>query len=93
MLIARDFAGALATLDQATPAAPEQNWLDLVRAAALMFLDRGDEARTLYDKHRGEKTYGGKTWEAAAREGFANLRAKGLASPLMDAIAASLPAD
>jgi tetratricopeptide (TPR) repeat protein len=89
MLIARDFSGALATLEQATPAAPEQNWLDLVRAAALMFLGRADESRALYDKHRGEKTYGGKTWEAAAREGFANLRAKGLTSPLMDEVAAS----
>jgi tetratricopeptide (TPR) repeat protein len=91
-LIARDFSGALATLDQATPAAPEQNWLDLVRAAALMFLGRDDEARALYDKHRGEMTYGGKTWEAAAREGFANLRANGLTNPLMDEVAASFGA-
>jgi tetratricopeptide (TPR) repeat protein len=89
MLIARDFTGALAALDQARPAAPEQNWLDLVRAAALMFLGRSEEARALYDKHRGEKTYGGKTWEAAALEGFASLRAKGLTSPLMDEVAAS----
>jgi len=58
-----------------------------------MFLDRGDEARAVYDKHRGEKTYGGKTWEAATRESIANLRAKGFANPLMDEIAASLPAE
>jgi len=89
MLVTRDFSGALATLDQATPATPEQNWLDLVRAAALMFLGRSEEARALYDKHRGETTYSGKTWEAATRETFANLRAKGLASPLMDEVAAS----
>ena len=92
MLIARDFSGALGALDQATPATPEQNWLDLVRAASLMFLGRADEARALYDKHRGEKTYGGKTWEAAAREGFANLRAKGLANPLMDEVETSFAA-
>ena len=92
MLMAHDFSGALAALDQATPAAPEQNWLDLVRAACLMFLGRADEARALYDKHRGEKTYGGKTWEAAARETFVNLRAKGLTNPLMDEIAASFAA-
>jgi tetratricopeptide (TPR) repeat protein len=89
MLVTRDFSGALATLDQATPATPEQNWLDLVRAAALMFLGRSEEARALYDKHRGETTYSGKTWEAATRETFANLRAKGLTSPLMDEVAAS----
>ena len=92
MLIARDFSGALGALDQAAPAAPEQNWLDLVRAACLMFLGRDDQARALYDKHRGEKTYGGKTWEAAAREGFANLRAEGLTSPLMDEVEASFTA-
>ena len=92
MLIARDFSGALAALDQATPVAPEQNWLDLVRAACLMFLGDADEARALYQKHRGEKTYGGKTWEAAALEGFANLRDKGLTSPLMDEVVASFAA-
>ena len=82
----------LTTLEQATPAAPEQNWLDLVRAAALMFLGRADEARALYQKHRGEKTYDGKTWEAAALEGFAKLRDKGLTSPLIDEVAASFAA-
>jgi tetratricopeptide (TPR) repeat protein len=92
MLIARDFSGALAALDQATPVAPEQNWLDLVRAACLTFLGRGDEARELYQKHRGEKTYGGKTWEAAALEGFADLRDKGLTSPLIDEVAAAFAA-
>ena len=92
MLIARDFSGALAALDQAAPAAPEQNWLDLVRAACLMFLGRADDARALYEKHRGEKTYGGRTWEAAARESFANLRAKGLTNPLMDEVEASFAA-
>ena len=51
-----------------------------------MFVGRADQARPLYDKHRGEKTYGGRTWEAAAREGFANLRAKGLTGPLMDEV-------
>jgi tetratricopeptide (TPR) repeat protein len=92
MLLARDFSGALAALDQATPAAPEQNWLDLVRAACLMFLNRTDEARALYEKHRGETTFGGKTWEAAAKEGFANLRAKGLTNPLMNEVEAEFAA-
>jgi tetratricopeptide (TPR) repeat protein len=92
MLIARDFSGALGALDQATPAAREQNWLDLVRAACLMFLNRPDEARAIYQKHRGEMTYGGKTWETAAKEGFANLRAKGLTNPLMDEVEVELAA-
>jgi hypothetical protein len=57
-----------------------------------MFLGRADEARALYEKHRGEKTYGGKAWETAMREGFANLRAKGLTNPLMDEVEASFAA-
>ena len=89
---ARLFRRACARSTRRRPPRREQNWLDLVRAACLMFLGRADEARALYDKHRGEKTYGGKTWEAAALEGFANLRAKGLTSPLMDEVEASFAA-
>jgi tetratricopeptide (TPR) repeat protein len=88
MLLAGDFSGALAALDEATPAGPEQNWLDLVRAAALMFLGRSEEARALYEKHRGEKTYGGKSWEEATLEGFKLLRGRGLENPLMAEIEA-----
>ena len=32
-LLAKNYAGALAALDKATPVAPDQNWLDLIRAA------------------------------------------------------------
>ncbi len=88
-LLAGDFNGALAALEFATPAAPEQNWLDLIRAGALMFLGRADEARAIYERHRGETTYGGKSWETATAEGFAVLRAKGLTNPLMQEIEAS----
>jgi tetratricopeptide (TPR) repeat protein len=88
MLLVKDFQGALAALDKATPAAPDQNWFDLVRAACLMFLDRPDEARALYLKHRGETTYAGKSWETATKDGFALLRAHGLDNPLMAEIEA-----
>jgi len=83
MLIAGEFDAALAALDQVTPVVPEQNWLDLIRAACLMFLDRPDEARAIYMKHRGEISYSGKTWEAVTMEGMANLRARGMTRPLM----------
>ena len=86
MLIAGDYEKALAALDRATPAAPSQNWLDLIRAGALMFLDRADDARALYLKHRGEISFGGKTWEALTLEGFKAARAKGREKPLMDEI-------
>jgi hypothetical protein len=59
-----------------------------VRAAASTPLGRSEEARALYDKRCGEKTYGGKTRKEATRETFANLRAEGLEDPLMDEVAA-----
>jgi len=86
MVAAGDYEAALKALDQATPVAPDQNWLDLVRANALTLLDRPDEARPLYLKHRGETSLNGKLWEDLVRLAFAELRAKGLGRPLMDAI-------
>jgi hypothetical protein len=59
-----------------------------VRAGALMFLNREDEAKALLMKHRGEKTYSGKVWEAETIDAMARLRAKGLTHPLMDEISA-----
>jgi tetratricopeptide (TPR) repeat protein len=88
MLIAGEFQAALAALDHATPAAPDQNWLDLVHAACLMLLDRPDEARALYLKHRGETSFGGKPWETVATAGFEQMRARGIFRPLMDEIEA-----
>ena len=92
MLLARDFQGALAALDKATPVAPDQNWFDLIRAACLMFQGRPDEARAIYEKHRGETTYAGKSWEQATKDGFALLRANGLDNPLMAEIEAEMAA-
>ena len=86
MVIAGDYDAALAALDKATPVAADQNWLDLVRAAALMLLDRPDEARPLYLKHRGETSFGGKPWETVATSGFAQMRERGVSHPLMDEI-------
>jgi tetratricopeptide (TPR) repeat protein len=86
MLLAREYEASLAALDKATPMTPDQNWFDLVRAACLMMLDRPDEARPLYLKHRGEISYGGKPWETVATQGFAQLRGLGMTRPLMDEI-------
>jgi len=87
-LLAKNYDAALAALDKAAPAAPDQNWLDLIRAASLMFEGHADEARALYLKHRGEATLGGKSWEQATTESFAYLRANGQSDPLMDEIEA-----
>ncbi len=88
-LLAKDFDGALATMDDARPASQDQNWFDLIRAAALMFLGHRDEALAIYNRHRGEGTYGGKTWEQATEDGFKVLRASGLSDPLMAEVEAT----
>jgi hypothetical protein len=71
--------------------APGTDWLHINRAHALMFSDRGDEARPIYLKHRNdEKTTDGKTWGQMITADFAELRTNGLNHPLMDEIEASL---
>lgn len=52
-----------------------------------MFLDRVDEARTLYLQYRGEKkVQGEKLRETVVLEDFAELRKAGLLHPLMNEI-------
>lgn len=86
MLQQHDYQGALSTLDEGKPLAPEQNWFDLIRAEALMLLDRPDEARPLFLAHRGEKSFAGKLWETLVLESFKISRDKGVTRPLMDEI-------
>ena len=86
MLRAREFDAALAALDQATPVAAGQNWLDLIRAASLAFTGREDEARALLLKHRGEISFGGKPWEALTRDAVDRLRQAGMSHPLLEEI-------
>jgi tetratricopeptide (TPR) repeat protein len=86
-ILARSFATALEAADQAISLAPEKVWLYTNRAHALMFLDRVDEARSLYLKYRGQqKVSGDQSWEAAILEDFAEFRKAGLIHPLMDEI-------
>jgi tetratricopeptide (TPR) repeat protein len=86
-VLARDFATALAAVDQAISPAPDKIWLHANRAHALMFLGRIEEARTLYLKYRGQKdVFDGKSWEAVIIEDFAALRKAGLSNQLMDEI-------
>jgi tetratricopeptide (TPR) repeat protein len=86
LVLARDFAKALDVEDQAIALAPDTVWLYENRAYALMFLDHADEARALYLQYRGREARSGKTWDADILTGFADMRQKGLAHPLMDEI-------
>ena len=85
--MAQNFAQALEASDLVIAVAPDQKWLHMNRAHALMFLNRVDEARTIYLRYRGEKdVQDGKPWESLVLEDFAELRTAGLTHPLMDEI-------
>jgi tetratricopeptide (TPR) repeat protein len=91
LIRARQFARALEACDRAIAGASEAVGLHAKRAHALMFLDRLDEARTIYLRYRGRADVrGGKSWEAVLREDFADLRKAGLSHPLMDEIESRL---
>jgi tetratricopeptide (TPR) repeat protein len=87
LVLTRDFAKALEAADAAIALAPTEVWLHTIRAHALMFLGRVDEARTLYMKYRDEKNVqDGKSWPTVILEDFAELRQAGQKHPLMDEI-------
>jgi len=86
-VLAQNFAQALEASDLVIAVAPDLKWLHMNRAHALMFLNRVDEARTIYLRYRGEKdVQDGKPWESLVLEDFAELRTAGLTHPLMDEI-------
>jgi tetratricopeptide (TPR) repeat protein len=86
-LMAHDFTHALEVADQTISLAPDFLWFQADRANALMFLDRTDEARTIYLRYRGATdAVIGASWEAAIVKNFAVLRKAGLTNPLMDEI-------
>ena len=89
-VLAQDFPKALEAADTAIADAPEQLWLQLNRAHALMFLGDTEEARALYLRYQGQRNVvGDKSWEQAITADFAELQAKGITHPLMVEIEAS----
>jgi tetratricopeptide (TPR) repeat protein len=86
-VLTRNFENALEAASQAISLAPQEISIYALRAHALMFLDRVDEARALYLKYRGAKNViGDKSWEDNILEDFAELRNARLSHPLMDEI-------
>jgi tetratricopeptide (TPR) repeat protein len=82
-----DFASALDASDQAIAVAPSLTRFYTIRAHALMFLGRLDEARAIYLQYRGTKNVQGeKPWETVVLEEFAELRKWKLDQPLMGEI-------
>jgi len=86
-LLARDFANALASADQAIASAPDRGSSYLNRAHALMFLGRADEARAVYLRYSAENNVqDSKSWVPVVLQNFGELRRAGLTNPLMKEI-------
>jgi tetratricopeptide (TPR) repeat protein len=86
-VLEQDLASALDASDQAIAVAPSLTRFYTIRAHALMFLGRLDEARAIYLQYRGTKNvHGEKPWETVVLEEFAELRKWKFDQPLMDEI-------
>jgi tetratricopeptide (TPR) repeat protein len=79
-LYIRDFAGSLASSDEAIKLGPADLAAQTNRAHALVFLGRTKEAEEVYLKHRGEKVFAGsdEIWEHAILNDFDDLERAGI---------------
>jgi len=81
LILEKKFQKALENIELASSIAPGEPVIEISRAGALMFLDRTEEARTLYLQYRGNKDM-----ETGILAEFAEFRKAGLSRPLMDEI-------
>ena len=79
------FATALEITDELIAAAPDRYQIHAIRAHAMMFLGRDDDAQVLYTRYRGQKL-GSELWETVVLGDFARLRQGGRSHPLMHKI-------
>ena len=84
-LFAREFPRALSAADRAHTLLPDNLSIESNRAHALMFLERGEECKTLYLAYKGESVSkaDNKLWERVIAEDFAEFRKAGLTHPMM----------
>jgi len=76
----------IATADQAAAISKDYISIDTNRAHALMLMGSTDEARVIYNKHRGKETQNKKTWDSEVLDDFAELEQAKIKHPLMDEI-------
>jgi tetratricopeptide (TPR) repeat protein len=83
----KEYGRAIADYDEAISLAPNEIRIYASRAHALMFLERLDEARSLYLQYRGRQNVAdGKPWEKLILADFIDFRKTGLSHPLMNKI-------
>jgi TIR domain len=84
-LLAKEFPKALALAERAHALFPDGLVIEINRAHALMFMERGDEAKALYLAHKGKPVveHFFKLWEGVIAGDFQELRQAGLTHPMM----------
>jgi hypothetical protein len=85
-ILAREVKNALEVIELALPEMPRSVDLNVVRAHALMFLDRTEEARALYEEFRELRNYMALSGIELIVNHFEMMRAAGLIHPLMHEI-------
>jgi hypothetical protein len=85
-ILAREFKNALEAIELALPQMPRSVDLNVVRAHALMFLGRTEEARALYEEFRELRNYMALSGIELIVNHFGMMRAAGLIHPLMHEI-------
>lgn len=91
-ILCKDFDKALQIATAWVEQLPAEHAPHIQLAHALMFLDRADEAQTIYLAHRGEQVSGkdGVDWERAVADDYALFRSNGLQHPLMEKVEKAL---
>jgi molecular chaperone GrpE len=85
-LFAGQYETVIATADQAAAISSDYISIDANRAHALMLLGSTEEARTIYNKHKGEETRNNKIWDNEVLDDFDELEQANIKHPLMKEI-------
>jgi tetratricopeptide (TPR) repeat protein len=89
-LLAGEPDKAIAACERSLALQPGDLIAEVNRAHALMYLDRGAEARAVYEAHKADLFPDSKPWPEVVAEDFAELRKAGREHPMMAEIEAAL---
>lgn len=92
-LCAGQYNAVIAIADEATAIKLDYISIDTNRAHALMLKGSTDEARLIYNQHRGKETRNKKTWEREVLDDFVELELANMKHPLMDEIRSAWAAE
>jgi molecular chaperone GrpE len=85
-LFAGQYDTVIATADEAAAISMDYLSIDTNRAHALMLKGSIDEAKVIYNKHRGKETRNKKIWDSEILDDFTELERENIKHPLMDEI-------